>query len=174
MNRKLVRRISVNPIVRTVVRSTGALIGFLSRGLSRLRFSALVSNAENSVCHWSTEIKFPENIELGNRVTIGPLCSLGAMSPIRIGDYVRISRGVVIETAGLDLRSELPHSHLSKPITIGTGVWLAANVIVLGGVTIGDHAVIGAGAVITKNVAAGAIVVGSSARVLEFDTAGRS
>jgi len=91
---------------------------------------------------------------------------MGAMSPIKIGDYVRISRGVIIETAGLDLNSDLPYAHVSKPIVIGRGVWLATNAIVLGGVTIGDHAVIGAGVVVTKDVPPHAIVVGTGNRIL--------
>ena len=54
-----------------------------------------------------------------------------------------------------------------SPILIGNDVWIGTNVIVLGGTTIGDGAVIGAGSVVTKNVPPYAIVVGSPARVIK-------
>lgn len=138
-----------------------------SRVWSHLRFRSLVPQAGDSVCHWSVEIKYPENINVGDFVSIGPLCAIGARSPITLGDYVRISRGVVIETAGLDRSTDLPYRHLSKPIIIEKGAWIGTNAIILGGVTIGQNAIIGAGTVITKDIPAGAIVVGASSRHLE-------
>jgi maltose O-acetyltransferase len=169
MNKKIVRKISASPLVRGPVLFLYGTVRFLLRAWSRLRFSALVRNGENSVCHWSTEIKYSENLELGTHVIIGPQCCLGALSPIRIADYVRISRGVVIETAGLDLNADLPYPHQSKPIVIEKGVWLGTNAMVLGGVTIGEFAVIGAGVVVTKDVPPYAIVVGAGNRVLSHE-----
>jgi acetyltransferase-like isoleucine patch superfamily enzyme len=52
------------------------------------------------------------------------------------------------------------------PITIGSNVWIGANVTVLPGVTIGDNAVVAAASVLTKDVPDNAIVVGSPARVV--------
>ena len=52
------------------------------------------------------------------------------------------------------------------PIVIGNNVWIGANVTVLPGVTIGENAVIAAAAVVTKDVPANAVVVGSPARVV--------
>lgn len=52
------------------------------------------------------------------------------------------------------------------PIVIGRGVWIGANVTVLPGVTIGDDAVVAAAAVVTRDVPAGAVVVGAPARVV--------
>jgi acetyltransferase-like isoleucine patch superfamily enzyme len=167
MRRALVRKLSINSALRGLVRLADTVLRFSLRVWSRLRFSALVANAQNSVCDWSTEIKYPENILLGNHVIIGPQCCLGAMASIKIGDYARISRGVIIETAGLDLDSELPYSHLAKPIVIGKGVWLATNAVVLGGVTVGDYAVVGAGVVVTKDVPPYSIVVGCGSRILK-------
>jgi len=166
MNKKLVQKISASLLVRGPVLLLYKAVCFSLRAWSRLRFSALVRNAEHSVCHWSTEIKYPENLELGKHVIIGPQCCLGARSPIRIRDYVRISRGVVIETAGLHLDADLPYPHQSKPIVIEKGAWLGTNAIVLGGVTIGEFAVIGAGVVVTKDVPPHAVVVGAANRVL--------
>lgn len=139
----------------------------LMRVWSSLRFKALVRGARGpNACHWTTEIKYPDNIHLGAHVAIGPGCTLGAMSPITIGSYVRISKGAVIETAGLDLSTGRPHQHRAKPIVIQDGAWIGSNAIVLGGVTIGENAIIGAGAVVTRDVAANAIIVGAATRTL--------
>lgn len=72
------------------------------------------------------------------------------------------------ETAGLDLKKGPPYnSHFGKPIVIEDGVWIGTNCIILGNVSIGKNAIIGAGCVITKDVAPGDIVVGSANRVLK-------
>lgn len=52
------------------------------------------------------------------------------------------------------------------PVAIGRNVWIGANATILAGVTIGDDAVVAAASVVTKNVPAQAIVVGSPARVV--------
>ncbi|WP_425548467.1 DapH/DapD/GlmU-related protein [Brevibacterium yomogidense] len=52
------------------------------------------------------------------------------------------------------------------PIVIGTNVWIGSNATVLAGVTIGAHAVVAAGSVVTKDVPENAVVVGSPARVV--------
>lgn len=136
----------------------------------RVRFGALVKNRGlGCVCHWGVDLKYPENIFLGEHVIIGVNSSLGAYGTIRIGDYVRISRDVHLETAGLDFQStKLPYVHLSKPITIDRGVWIGSRATVLGGVHIGEYAVIAAGAMVTRDVPPFAIVGGVPARVLKM------
>ena len=57
--------------------------------------------------------------------------------------------------------------HDSKDITIGEDVWIGAGVIVLPGVKIGDRSVIGAGAVVTRDIPAESIAVGVPARVIK-------
>jgi len=137
------------------------------RLLSHLRFKALVPNSGQSVCHWSVEIKYGNNIEIGDHTSIAQYACIGAKSKITIGDYVRISRGVVIETAGLDLSQPPPYKHNSSPITIADGVWIASDAIILPGVTIGENAIIGAGAVISKDVAPYSVVVGQPVRTFD-------
>ena len=58
------------------------------------------------------------------------------------------------------------------PTKIGRDVWIGANAVILGGVTIGDGAVVAAGAVVTKDVESGAIVAGNPARLLRKREAG--
>jgi len=134
-------------------------------GLARLQ--ALAPHAGDCVCHWSVELKYPERIRFGRRVVIGPRCTLGASAPIVLGDHVRLSKGVVIETAGLDFTGVPPYRHRAAPITVGDGVWVGTGAIVLGGVTIGRNAVVGAGAVVSRDIPEGSIVVGAGVRVKE-------
>jgi acetyltransferase-like isoleucine patch superfamily enzyme len=143
------------------------LISFASRLASVLRARAIFPRAEGLVCHWSVEIKCPENLTLGKDVIVGPGSVLGAMAPIRLGNHVRLSRDVIVETAGLDFKAgKPPYRHDARPIEIGEGVWIGARAIVLGGVTIGACAVVAAGSVVTHDVSPGDIVGGTPARVL--------
>ena len=59
------------------------------------------------------------------------------------------------------------------PIHIGNDVWIGARVIILPNVTIGDHVIVGAGAVVTKNVPDYAIVGGNPARVIRMRNEGQ-
>lgn len=113
---------------------------------------------------WNCRVKYPERIVLGHSVIVGPHCVLGGMAGITMGDHVRLSEGACVETGGLDIRGTLPYSHVAKPIILGKGVWLGYRATVLGGVTVGDGSVVGAGAVVTRDVPPNSIAVGSPAK----------
>jgi acetyltransferase-like isoleucine patch superfamily enzyme len=146
--------------VRNVTLAAIHVAQLLGRLASAARTAALFPGAEDCFCHWSAEVKYPERVRLGRGVIIGPGCTIGAVSPIRLGDHVHLSKGVYVETAGLDFSAPLPYPHVHKPITIGDGVWIGADAIILGGVTIGAGSVVGAGAVVSKDVPARSIVTG--------------
>jgi acetyltransferase-like isoleucine patch superfamily enzyme len=165
--KKLIRIISSFFLVKWITLFFVKLRWIYSRVWSHFRFKALVPNSGDSVCHYSVEIKYGNNIQIGDGVAIGPNSCLGAKSSIIIGNNVTLSRGVMIETAALDLSKPLPYSHYSKPIVIEDGVWVAANALILAGVTLHKNALIGAGAVITKDVPEEAIIVGARNRNLK-------
>jgi acetyltransferase-like isoleucine patch superfamily enzyme len=119
-------------------------------------------------CDITTSFKYPENIVCGDEVLIGPYASIGALAAVVLEDHVRISRGAVIETATLVTAEELPYSHRGAPIHLARGAWIGTNAVVLGGVRIGEQAVVAAGAVVTKDVPANAIVAGVPARVIAW------
>ena len=79
-----------------------------------------------------------------------------------------IGPNVTIATAGHPVLPSLREKGIqyNLDVHIGRNVWLSAGVIVLPGVTIGDNAVIGAGAVVTKDIPADVVAVGNPARVL--------
>lgn len=153
--------------VRVLVRLALWSASMAGRGWSFVRVRAVLSVPAGTACHWRVEFKYPQNIRLLGPVTIGPQCTLGAKAPITLGAQVRLSKGVMIETASLDLNSGLPYRHIAKPIVIEDGVWLGAYAIVLGGVRIGANAVIGAGAVISEDVPVGAVIVGAGTHRIE-------
>ncbi|MCW0196977.1 DapH/DapD/GlmU-related protein [Sphingopyxis sp.] len=115
----------------------------------------------------STKFKYRENIRIGDHVRIGPGVIVGAHAPVVMEDYVRISQYATIETAGLDLNQPLPYPHVSRPIVLKRGAWIGAGAMVLGGVTVGENAVIGAGVIVTRDVPPGAILVGQAPRQLD-------
>ena len=132
----------------------------------RMRFGARVPRRGlGCVCHWTVEIKYPENLVIGDRVIIGVNVTLGARSRITLGDDVRLSKNVQIETAGLDFSTGVaPYPHVSAPITICDGAWIGTGAVILAGVTVGRMAVVAAGAVVTSDVAPGTVVAGIPAR----------
>lgn len=87
---------------------------------------------------------------------------------IYIGEDCLLATNVTICTTGHPVHPELrPHGEMySFPVKIGNGVWVGAGAIILPGVTIGDHAVIGAGSVVTKDIPANVVAVGNPCRVL--------
>lgn len=109
---------------------------------------------------------FGKNITLGKRVFINSGCRFQDQGGISIGDDCLVGHNVVIATLQHDIRPAHRADLLPSPVVIGTNVWLGANVTVLPGVTIGDDAVIGAGSVVTKDIPAASMAVGSPARVV--------
>ena len=116
---------------------------------------------------------FGKNIHLGKRVFINAGCRFQDQGGITIGDDCLIGHNAVIATLQHDIAPSRRADLLPSPVIIGRNVWLGANVTVLPGVTIGDDAVIGAGSVVTKDIPARTVAVGSPARVvrtIEDDT----
>lgn len=87
---------------------------------------------------------------------------------IYVGDYTMIGPNVTIATAGHPVNPELRERGMqyNLPVHIGKNCWLGAGVVVLPGVTIGDHVVIGAGSIVTKDIPSNVVAVGNPCRVL--------
>jgi acetyltransferase-like isoleucine patch superfamily enzyme len=102
-------------------------------------------------------------IELGGEVVISRGAHIVAMAGIKIGDGSLIGEYTSIRDANHTRKSDQrirDSGYSAKPITIGREVWLGRGVTILGGVMIGDKATVGANAVVTRDVPAGATVVG--------------
>ncbi|MBC3414185.1 sugar O-acetyltransferase [Pseudomonas sp. SWRI51] len=107
------------------------------------------------------------NISVGANTFINFNCVILDVLPVRIGADCQIGPAVQIYTADHPLDPEVRRTGLEsgRPVSIGNNVWLGGGAIILPGVTIGDNAVVGAGSVVTRDVPAGAVVVGNPARV---------
>ncbi len=162
--KEAVRRLLAAPPMRWISTTVLDLHRIGSRLVSAARTAALFPHAEGLVCHHSVEVKYPGRISFGRDVIIGPECTLGAANNIIFGNHVRLSKRVLVETAGLDFSGAPPYPHIAKPIVLGDGVWVGAGTIILGGVTIGAGSIIGAGAVVAKDVAPMMIVTGQPSR----------
>jgi len=158
-----------NPPFRWLVLAIDVLVRRAFWVWGRIRFAAqLPQRGKNCICHWTADIKYPKNITLGDGVIIGVNATLGAHSAITLGDNVRISKDVIIETAGLIFtQGPPPYAHRSAPIVIDNGVWIGTRAIILSGVTIGENAVIAAGSIVSKSIPANVIAAGSPAKPIK-------
>ena len=107
-----------------------------------------------------------KNIHIGKRVFINMGCKFQDQGGIFIGDGVLIGHNVVLATLNHAMQPERRSDMLPAPIHIGKRVWISSNATVLPGVTIGDGAVVAAGAVVTKNVPANTVVGGVPAKAI--------
>lgn len=110
---------------------------------------------------------FGKNIIIGKDVFINSGCHFQDQGGIEIGDGALIGHNVVLATINHDLDPKENRKNHYAPIKIGAHVWIGSNAMVLAGVSIGEWAVVGAGAVVTKDVPAFTVVGGVPAKVLK-------
>ena len=106
--------------------------------------------------------------DFGNNVYANFNLTLVDDTDIFVGDNVMFGPNVIIATAGHPVDPPLREkvAQFNIPVRIGKNVWIGAGAIVLPGVTIGDHSVIGAGSVVTKDIPPNVVAVGNPCRVL--------
>lgn len=113
----------------------------------------------------------PTQIDRANKMTIGHNVFINhslitvALGGIIIDDDVQIAPGVTLLTANHDIE----HMNILKTDTIHikNGAWIGAKAVILPGVTIGEHAIVGAGSVVTKDVSARTVVGGNPAKLIK-------
>lgn len=110
---------------------------------------------------------FGKNITIGKDVFINSGCHFQDQGGIEIGDGALIGHNVVLATINHDLNPKENRKNHYAPIKIGTHVWIGSNATILPGVTIGNYAVVAAGAVVTRDVPAMTVVGGVPAKVLK-------
>nr|WP_274955120.1 DapH/DapD/GlmU-related protein [Anaerostipes butyraticus] len=109
---------------------------------------------------------FGKNITFGKDVFINSCCHFQDQGGISIGDGTMIGHSAVLATINHDLEPSKMRKNHYAPIIIGKHVWIGSNATILSGVTIGDWAVVGAGAVVTKDVPPMTVVGGVPAKVI--------
>lgn len=113
-------------------------------------FSRFLSIGDNSGV--GINAKIYGEVEIGNNVMMGPDCVI----------YTRNHKYLCVDAP----MNEQGFSE-SRKVVIGDDVWICGQVIILPGVTIGDHSIVGAGSVVTKDVPAWAVVGGNPAVILK-------
>ena len=114
---------------------------------------------------------FNAGVSLGDYSDLGVRCQING--PVTIGDYVMMGPDCIIYTQNHkfdDLTIPMQQSGFSevKPVTIGNDVWIGGRVIILPGVNIGNGVIVGAGAVVTKDIPDYAIVGGVPAKIVKY------
>ncbi len=108
------------------------------------------------------------NIEIGENFYANHNLIILDGNKVKFGDNVFIAPNCAFYTAGHPLDAEQRNKGLeyAKPIEVGNSVWIGGNVVVLPGVKIGDHCVIGAGSVVTKDIPDNSVAVGNPCKVI--------
>lgn len=107
------------------------------------------------------------NIKLGKNVFINSGCCFQDHAGIEIGDGTLIGHQIVIATINHAQDPVSRADMFPKPVKIGKNLWIGAHATILPGVTIGDNAIIAAGAVVTKDVEKNAVAGGVPAKKIK-------
>lgn len=114
----------------------------------------------------TARVEYPWNLTIQDGSSIGPYAWVYAMNQISIGRNCCIGERVLLLTGSHNVSS--PHFDLvTKPIRIMDNVWVSTSAIILPGVTIGEGAVVAAGAVVTKDVDPWTVVGGNPAKFIK-------
>lgn len=119
--------------------------------------------ASNSVIYMGAEIRHPKGIEIGEGCVVGHGAIIDGRRGVRIGRNVNFSTGVWIWTVQHDFRSPT-FQDVGGMVTIHDHAWISCRAVILPGVTIGEGAVVAAGAVVTSDVAPYVVVGGIPAK----------
>jgi acetyltransferase-like isoleucine patch superfamily enzyme len=129
------------------------------------------ANAVLSVVEALRGVRYDPVLRIGDGCQIGRDLIVGCLGEIEIGEGVGISSRVFIGDTHADYADpdkatiDMPHAKPS-PVRIGAGTHIGVNAVVLAGITVGERAFIGAGAVVTRDVPARAVVLGNPARIV--------
>lgn len=114
-------------------------------------------------------------LEIGPHCEVGMGATISAAHSIVLGGHVLLARNVYISDHGHayeDISRPVTQQGISAPapVAIGSGCWLGQNAVILPGVTIGEHCVIGANSVVNRSIPSFSVAVGAPARVVkQFD-----
>ncbi len=122
---------------------------------------------ESTIVFTPLHINYGKNTKIGKNVFINFDCIFLDLGGITIEDNVLIAPKVSLLSEGHPVSPEKRKSLTTGPIHIKKNVWIGANATIMQGVTIGENAIVGAGAVVTKNVPDNVIVGGIPAKIIK-------
>lgn len=108
------------------------------------------------------------HIETGKNFFANYNCTILDVAKVKIGDYCQMAPNVAIYTAGHPIHPITRNSmyEYGKEVVIGDNVWIGGNAVICPGVHIGNHVVIGAGSVVTKDIPDWSVAAGNPCRVI--------
>ena len=136
----------------------------------------LIGRHSHITAHEMPQYNTPVKISIGDGCMFGPDMHITAVNSIRIGKNVRTGKSVLIsdnshgDPKDMALRNIAPNArpiYSKGAIVIGDNVWIGEKAAILAGVTIGEGAIIGANAVVTKNIPPYSIAAGIPARIIK-------
>ena len=139
-------------VIGEILGKTGKVYYF--QGPVQFNYGCHTFIGENFFANFNLTVMDDGTIYIGDNVCFGPNVSLMATNHPLIAQ----------ERMGLDEQGRTTMAEFAEEIRIGNNVWIACNATVIGGVTIGDNVVIGAGSVVTKDIPAGYLAYGNPAR----------
>lgn len=159
-------RLFVNPWVSK--KSKGAIVRWHAR-MDIFPFNQFSLGVHSIIEDFTVVNNAVGNVHIGNETMIG--IGSTVIGPVSIGNNVMLAQHVVL--SGLNHGYEdvsLPPSKQPvsvKKITVEDNVWIGANAVITAGITVGKHAVVGAGSIVTKDVPPYSIVVGNPAKIIK-------
>ncbi len=139
------------------------------KGKKQQILSKLLARSPKAIIESNFHCDYGDNIFLGNNFYANHDCTILDAAKVTIGDNVMLGPKVTITSSGHPLNAALRtkgYEHAAA-IELKDNVWVGANCCILGGVTIGENAVIAAGAVVTSNIPENTLAAGIPAKVIK-------
>lgn len=159
--------------IQKYVKQTLSLIPILNNATSVDTIRELLSNIIGADVDESTVVfapfytNFGRSIKLGKNVFINHACTFLDLGGISLEDDVMIGPKVNLITENHPIEPEHRKKLICNPIHIKRNAWIGAGATILPGITIGENAIVAAGAVVNKDVAANTIVAGVPAKTIK-------
>lgn len=128
------------------------------QGPIQLDYGVFIEVGDNFYANFNLVVLDTCPVKIGDNVFFGPNCTVA--TALHSLDPVERRMRTAEDGSSYDLE-------FGKPITIGNDCWIASNVVICGGVTIGDNCVIGAGSVVTRDIPTNSLAAGNPCRVIK-------
>lgn len=164
---KLLRRVLIKKLMKISGENISVEIGVTIKGYENIEMGSNITIMEFSrLCAEDAILTLGNNIGINSNTTIDASCG----GNITIGDNVIIAQNVVLRASNHKYSDVnipiIQQGHIGGRIIIGNDCWICANAVITPNVKIGDHSIVAAGAVVTKDVEPFAIVGGVPAKMI--------